>query len=175
LPGWPSAIRILLRAAVLTFSAALSASASAASLELEIKATYLVKFGGFVVWPDSVFASPTSPLVICTAGPDPFDGALDRAASGQTVAGHPIEVRRIGAASSDAGCEMLFAGDPAGVHGPVLTVTDLPAGAAHKGIINFVIADNHVRFEIDDRAAKEHGLRISSQLLALAVGGHTHQ
>ncbi len=70
---------------------------------------------------------------------------------------------------------MLFAGDPAGVHGPVLTVTDLPAGAAHKGIINFVVEDNHVRFEIDNRAANESGLRISSQLMALAIGGRTQQ
>lgn len=52
---------------------------------------------------------------------------------------------------------------------PVLTVTDLPPAAPHKGIINFVLQSNHVRFEIDGGEATRNGLRISSQLLALAV------
>jgi hypothetical protein len=57
----------------------------------------------------------------------------------------------------------------AAARAPILTVTDLPPAAAARGIINFVIRDNRVRFEIDDSAAVRSGLRISSQLLNLAV------
>ncbi len=56
------------------------------------------------------------------------------------------------------------------MHGaPVLTVTDGATDPAAKGIINFVIADDRVRFEIDNSAALADGLTISSKLLSLAV------
>ena len=70
---------------------------------------------------------------------------------------------------------MVFAAGP--VHdllgaargSPALTVTDVGQDAPEKGIINFVIADNRVRFEIDDRAAAQAGFTISSKLLSLAL------
>jgi YfiR/HmsC-like len=37
------------------------------------------------------------------------------------------------------------------------------------GVVNFVLRDNRVRFEIDENAASEDGLTISSKLLQLAV------
>jgi hypothetical protein len=37
-----------------------------------------------------------------------------------------------------------------------------------KGMLNFVIADNRVRFEIDDKTAADSGFVISSKLLSLA-------
>jgi hypothetical protein len=43
------------------------------------------------------------------------------------------------------------------------------ATQGHKGIVNFVIVDDRVRFEIDDAEAARRGLRISSKLLSLAV------
>jgi len=51
----------------------------------------------------------------------------------------------------------------------VLTVTDSMTDPRSKGIINFVIDNNRVRFEIDNRAAAENGLTISSKLLSLAI------
>ena len=44
---------------------------------------------------------------------------------------------------------------------PILTVTDEASSADIKGIINFVIRDNRVRFEIDEAAAVADGLVIS--------------
>jgi hypothetical protein len=52
---------------------------------------------------------------------------------------------------------------------PILTITDAARDADAKGIIHFVIRDNRVRFEIDDRTAAESGLSISSKVLSLAV------
>jgi hypothetical protein len=51
---------------------------------------------------------------------------------------------------------------------PVLTVTDVSRPDAANGIIAFIIDNNRVRFDIDDRAAAENGILISSQLLNLA-------
>ncbi len=52
---------------------------------------------------------------------------------------------------------------------PVVTVTDGATDPLGRGIINFVIADNRVRFEIDNRAAAQSQLTISSKLLSLAI------
>jgi YfiR/HmsC-like len=51
----------------------------------------------------------------------------------------------------------------------VLTVTDGAADPDNRGIINFVISDGRVRFEIDNLAAEASRLTISSKLLSLAV------
>ena len=148
------------------------------ALEVAIKATYLVKFAGFVEWPAATFESPSGPINICIVG-NPLAGIPDRAAAGQAVGQHPLAVRHIAAATRGAGCHIMFS---AGVSQqsvdqaieatrgePVLTVTEQPEGAAHKGIVNFVVQSGHVRFEIDDREAARDGLRISSQLLSLAL------
>src|SRR6185437_7692297 len=92
-------LRCILGAALAGLVAATAANAQGGSLELSIKATYLVKFGSFIAWPDTAFAAGSSPLVLCVAGPDPFGAALDRAAAGQSIGPHPMEIRRIAAAS----------------------------------------------------------------------------
>lgn len=141
------------------------------SVEFQVKAAYLTKFAPFIEWPDGVFASPTTPLVICILGPDPFGTTLDRAAAA-AGGGRPLMVRRISAAGEAGGCQIVYAGDPAvgvldGLAGkPVVTVTD--SGMPEHGVISFLILDNHVRFDIDDAAAARGGLRISSKLLGLA-------
>jgi hypothetical protein len=50
----------------------------------------------------------------------------------------------------------------------VLTVTDDAHGSS-RGVVNFRVLDNRVRFEIDNAAAAHNGLTVSSRLLALAV------
>lgn len=178
----PGRLRRAARAACLAaLPGCLAAVAALAQSPLvsAIEATYLVKFGAFVEWPAGVFASATSPFHLCVTGDHPFGGVLDQAAAGGTVDQHPVAVRRLAAVTRNSDCQILFIGAGgavpiadilAAVRGePVLTVTALPADGPDKGIVNFVIQNNHVRFEIDPRRAAEDGLRISSQLLALAV------
>jgi prepilin-type processing-associated H-X9-DG protein len=148
------------------------------ALETAVKATFLVKFAAFVEWPVSAFESPTAPLTICIVG-SPLGGVADQAARGQSAGQHGLTVRHIAAATHGDGCNILFsdgtaeqsvAGALDAVRGtPVLTVTDQPETAARKGIINFVLQNGHVRFQIDDGEAAADGLRISSHLLSLAV------
>jgi hypothetical protein len=103
---------------------------------------------------------------------------LDQAIAGQRIGMRPIAIRRHQTAARDSGCHIMFlAGSPAqsiaeaiaAVRGtPVLTVTDAMANGGARGIIEFVIENNRVRFNIDDQAAAANGLVISSQLLNLA-------
>jgi hypothetical protein len=149
------------------------------SLEFPVKATYLYKFAPFVEWPADAFASPQSPVVMCVVGADPFGPVLDRAVAGERIRERPIVVRRLSAADRNAGCHIMYiAGSPAqsveaalrAVEGaPILTITDATHQSAAKGIVHFLVQERRVRFQIDDMAAAQCRIKISSKLLNLAV------
>ncbi len=157
--------------------AAMPASADG-SLEYPVKATYLYKFAPFVQWPAAAFESASSPFAICVVGADPFGQALDQAVASQRVEAHPIVVKRLAKVDRSSGCHVVYLGGGKGestsdvlaaVRGtPVLTVSDSGHDGV-KGVIDFQIRDNRVRFAIDDQAAQVNGLVISSKLLSLAV------
>jgi hypothetical protein len=168
-----------LLSALLLLAGAGAARGQADSLEFAVKATYLYKFAPFVDWPSRAFAAAAGSFVICIAGDDPFGEMLDRAVAGQHLGEHPMAVRRVARYDPSETCHVLYAmgsdTQPAATiveraRGlPVLTVTDSARGDDAKGIIHFVVADNRVRFEIDDAAAALSGLKISSKLLSLAT------
>ena len=165
---------------VAAWSALLSVQARAQTpaVEYAVKATDLYKFAPFVEWPPEAL-SPSDPLVICTVGRDRVADLVDEAVRGQTSAGHPIRVVHVqGASLRDAQCNILYValrGTAAvtlleSIRGqPVLTITDAEQEPRAAGVVNFVVVDNRVRFEIDQRAAAENHLVISSKLLSLAI------
>ena len=152
---------------------------SGKSLELAVKATFLDKFEPFVTWPEAAFSTPTAPFALCVIGDNPLGALIDRAVSGQSYGAHEIRVYRLPTLSSNSLCHLAYIGTQnpqsalqalnAVQNMPVLTVTDSIRDNAAKGIINFVTADNRVRFEIDEAAATRNGLAISSKLLSLAI------
>jgi hypothetical protein len=163
--------------ACLLVLAAAGARAQGASVEYAVKATYLYKFAPFVEWPPEALRA-TDPLVICIVGRDGVADLAEEAVQGQALAGHPIRIVRLQRNAADAQCNILYVavrGAAAAaildsVHGrPVLTVTDAEQEPRARGIVNFVVVDNRVRFEIDQRAASENHLVISSKLLSLAI------
>jgi hypothetical protein len=168
----------ILAALCIALAPGMAATAGAESLEYAIKAAYLYKFGLFVTWPSTAFASPDSAIDLCVIGEDPFGATLDATVSGQRVGGRPVVIRRLNTIGRDSGCHILFVGGSdtqrtsqtlVAVRGSgVLTVTDAQASGA-TGIVNFVIKDNRVRFDIDENAAAQNGLIISSKLLSLAL------
>jgi hypothetical protein len=161
------------------FAAEKSAWPDGSPLEYAVKATYLHKFAPFVEWPSPAAEFPDGNFTVCVVGGDPLGSLLDRAVNGQNVAGRPIVVRRLARVTGNPGCSVMYvigsaaqsvADALAAVRGmPVLTVTDGASDPAAEGIINFVIADDRVRFDIDNTAAVADGLTISSKLLSLAV------
>jgi len=151
---------------------------AAESLEYPIKATYLYKFAPFIQWPAAAFPSAESPIVICVSGANPFGAVLDQAAAGQHVEGRTLSIRHLATIGADSGCHIAFligSAEQSVAQGlatlrdqPVLTVTDNATDYSSKGIVNFVIVDNRVRFEIDERAATQSHIAISSKLLSLS-------
>jgi hypothetical protein len=161
-----------------TAFAAPAGADEAGSLARAIKAAFLDKFPLYVTWPAQAFAAPADRFTLCIVGDEPFAALVERATAGQSVARHAIAVLRLRTVSAADHCAIIYIAtrEPrlvqqqlTAVAGrPVLTVTDGMQGAA-EGMINFVIAADRVRFEIDNAAAVRSGLSVSSKLLSLAV------
>lgn len=143
-----------------------------------VKAGYLYKFTPFVDWPAAAFEAPSSPFRLCIAGHDPFGGVVDHAARGARVGEHPVVVVRLPAVARSSACHMLFLAASRGqtpqqvmamVAGqPVLTVADEGLDAP-GAVIQFIVIDGRIRFQIRADAAQAAGLTVSSKLLALAA------
>lgn len=156
-----------------------SVMAQAQIAEYAVKAAFLYKFGFFVEWPDSAFPSPTSPINLCIVGTDPFGKSLDTVVAGEQVNGHNVVVHRLKTVGPNPACHILYASGSEEqskaqiielLRGSnVLIVSDGAKYKSGSGIINFVIADNRVRFDIDEEAAAQNGLLISSKLMSLAL------
>ena len=153
------------------------------TLEHQVKAAFLYKFAGYVDWPSTSFARPDTPLTIAVAGADAIAAELVQATSGRTVEGRTVTVKRVKAGESLAGVHILFVGkaesarlsqwaQSAQQHS-ALIVTESDGALAQGSVINFVMADRRVRFEVALDSAEKSKLKLSSRLLAVAQQVHT--
>jgi hypothetical protein len=161
----------LAAAALLAFPPSLAAQPAAT--EQEVKAAFLYKFPAFVEWPER----PHEAFVIAVAGADEIAGELARLGEGREILGRRIVVKPLREGESAAGAQMLFVGRDSprlaqlarSVAGqPVLVVSESPGALEQGSLVNFVLVEGRVRFEVALDAAERHGLRISPRLLALA-------
>jgi hypothetical protein len=144
-----------------------------------VKAAFLPRFARYVAWPGPALPAAGMPFQLCIVGRDPFGPMLDHVAANELIDGHSVAIRRLPSADRTAGCHLAFVQGAAptdtsrmllAMRGqPILTVTDGRAGP-QRGMIHFTVVGGHVRFFIDEAAAAERGLSISSRLLALAAG-----
>lgn len=153
--------------------------ASTRELEYEVKGAFLIKFGEFVDWPAHAFGAANAPFTISVLGSDLMFEVLEQLARQRAINGRPIRIRRAQLNEPIPPSQILFvaqmqterlrAAADALMSAGVLTVTENSQPPQPSGIINFVIRDNRVRFEIDADAAEQAGLKISSKVLSLAV------
>ena len=147
--------------------------------EYEVKATYLYNFSKFVQWPAPARQAQSEAFAICVIGEDPFGRALHATVENETVAGKRVVVRQIPVSEDAANCRILFISSSEEQQlqkvltslggASVLTVSDLPKFAQHGGMVQFVLEGNRVRFEVNSAVAERAGLRLSSELLKVAV------
>jgi hypothetical protein len=146
--------------------------------EYDVKAAFLVNFGGFVHWPDSVFADEHAPFVICIYGDNPFGAAFDPFRE-RTVGGRPLAVRAAASpAPAPKDCQILFVSGSERARLPailrelersaVLTVSDVEDFAHGGGVIQLLTRDKKIRFAVNRAAADAAGLKIDARLLRLA-------
>jgi hypothetical protein len=146
-----------------------------APTELQVKAAFLYKFGAFVAWPNP---APSGPFAICVLGRDVFGQILDATVKGGTIDGKALVARRVVSISEASQCRILFVSSSEESRlkpilaelnkFPVLTVSDIPHFSDRGGMIEFVLENGRVRFDVNLASAEKSGLTLSSELLKVA-------
>ncbi|MDW8238957.1 MAG: YfiR family protein [Acidobacteriota bacterium] len=175
--GWVCLCGVLLLYVVLTMLPYAWAQSGTPS-EYEVKAAFLFNFAKFIEWPAQHLPHAGSPILIGILGEDPFDDVLDRVIKGKSIDGRPVLIKRAKTVEPLRSCHIVFVSRSerkrlsqiagALAEAGVVTVSDMEQFLEHGGIINFVIENNRVRFDINKRMADRAGLKISSKLLVLA-------
>jgi hypothetical protein len=150
-----------------------------ASKEYQVKAAFLYNFGKFVEWPAEPPADSGNFFAVCILGRDPFGSALEEIMGGESIREHPILIRRAQEPSDLKSCHLLFISSSEQNRLPeilrtvggmgVLTVGETPGFTQNGGIIGLMLKNNKIRFTINTAAAKQAGLKLSSQLLNLGL------
>jgi hypothetical protein len=168
---------------------------SAKSKEYQIKAAFLYNFIKFVDWPEEKTSDSNEPIIIGIIGKDPF-GRVFEPIKNKKVKNRIVVIKRFKSFESiqklgehdkaefDRNinylrkCHLLFvcSSEKDKVKEvlalvkdhSVLTVADTKGFLESGGIINFLMEDKKVHFEINVTAAKKSKLKISSKLLRLA-------
>jgi len=146
--------------------------------EAQIKAAFICKFGNYVEWPAGDKKSADAPFVIGAMTSDAVVSELTRAAAGRTVNGRPIVVRKLARGDPVDDLGIIFvarthsaalADTLASIRGrPILTITESEGADAAGSMVNFVVVDDRVRFDIALQPAEHSSLKISGRLLTLA-------
>lgn len=168
-------LRNMLLAAMTGLPLAMSALAAD---EYAIKAAYLYNFAKFVEWPPRSFTTDGDPLRICVIGDNPFGDALT-SLGGKAVGSHAVAVQVLPAHSEAPGCHIVFINRSQQLRlktlltvfskRPVLTVSDIEDFAQQGGVIGLIEVEQRIHFTINLAAMRRAGLKLSSQLLKLAI------
>ena len=144
--------------------------------EYQVKAVYLYNFGRFIDWPAA--AAKDDSFAICVLGEDPFGRALDATVAGEKIGNRGLITRHVATEHDASGCRILFISSSEAAHvkdileslsnSSILTVSDMAGFTSDGGMIQFVLKENRVRFEVNLTRAEKAGLIFSSQLLKVA-------
>lgn len=143
----------------------------------QVKVAYLYYFTKFVKWPAEAFNYDQAPLHICIFGQDIFGDLLD-VLSKKTVYGRKIQIYRWNNLSAVIKCHVLFVSPSKQKNlsdifqlvrdKPILTVGDTPGFAHQGGMINFIMINNTLRYEINYNVVSKAKLKISAAMLEIA-------
>lgn len=169
--------------AVLPLSARTAVDEAGVLLEMRVKAALLYRMTNYVEWPPSAFPSPEAPFNIGIAGADRLAAELNEFAAGRRILNRALVVhRRARNPEAMKGAQLVFVGRDESAQlasiiraapPTALIITESEDGLRHGSVINFVMIDGQVRFEVSLEAAQRRNLRLSSRLLSVAHAVHT--
>ena len=146
--------------------------------EYKVKAAFIFNFTQFVEWPAASFSSAKAPIIIGVLGNNPFGSYLEEAVTGEKVNGHPLIIQYYKNIQDIKKCQILFINmeETDMLEDSIaslkkrcmLTISNGPDFTRQEEIIRFFIENNKTQFQINQEAAKESNLVISSKLLKLA-------
>jgi YfiR/HmsC-like len=164
-------------ACVLAFSSLIHpAHGDDAYSEDSVKAAYLYRFAGYVEWPNQ---SPDAPFVIDILGSPAIARELERLLPHHSIKNHPVQVREIRSLRELGNAQIVYVGTghaqslralaPTPGLPAMLLVSDEEGGLSNGSALNFLTINRNVRFEVSLTAADRWGMKISSELLGVAI------
>lgn len=139
----------------------------------QVKASYLLNLLRFIEWPDDI--QPDNRLTLTVCGAPSLDAYY--ALQGVRIGARSIDVRRIKARELmepvDKGQILVIGGDVPIMSVPIarglLTVGETEGFAACGGIINLLLLNGRVRFQLNEEVAEACGLIVHPKLLNLRL------
>jgi len=149
---------------------------SGTALEQKVRAAFLYNFTKFISWPESAFSGDPTSLILCVTPKGQFSQLLNQSLNGKASGKRRIQTRVVNKTEELVGCQVLYIGEgsqarlwiDASSRYPVLTVSRSEQFTDQGGIIQFVLEEGKIRFDINRAPADEIGLNISSKLLRIA-------
>lgn len=150
--------------------------------ERSLKAAFIYKFLDYVEWPADSLGGTDRPITIGVLGARSLAEELAEITAGRSIGERAIRIRRLQPSDVVDDLHLLFIGHdeserlealiaPARYR-PILTVTESENAVSAGSIINFIVEEERVRFEISLREAEQSRLRLNSRLLAVAKAVH---
>jgi hypothetical protein len=151
---------------------------SQAISEDQVKAAYLYNFAKFVEWPQETFPDATTPIHLCVLNDARIGSGVNLIVKDKHISGRSIVVVPIQTAEQGRSCQILFINSAQNGQvehilkvlqgASVLTVGETTGFVEQGGIVNFVIQDDQVHFQVNHKAATQSRLRMSARLLSVA-------
>ena len=142
-----------------------------------VKAAYLYRFAGYVNWADQ--SSSDAPFLIDVLGSPGIARELRRLLPAHPINNRVAQVREITGAGDWGNAQIVYVAaghaqvlrtlNPVTDGHSMLLVSDEEGGLGDGSVVNFLTIDRNVRFEVSLTAADRWGLKISSELLGVAV------
>jgi hypothetical protein len=151
-------------------------SAPPSPSEYEVKAAFLYNLAKFIDWPSGALPASDTQLRIGILGDSPMFEAISQLGD-KTIGERKLEVRRVTPESKLDEYHIIFLDQTVknadqlafNLRGSkTLTVGETEAFCRDGGLVNFILINNRVGFEINQKAAERAGFIISSKLLNLA-------
>jgi hypothetical protein len=176
MPLWSCTAALTL--AIVSLTGAADRASGQSATTGQVKAAFLYNFARFTEWPVDAFASASGPLIIGVAGDEVLRMTLDNIIRGKVSGLRPLRTRNVPDANAATAVHILYIGGTLASRAqdflnavgaaPVLTVGDDDLFCDRGGMINFLVSDNRVRFEIRVDATEASRIKVSSRVLTLA-------
>lgn len=153
-----------------------AARAQSAGSDAVAKARLVTTFARFVQWPAGTFADDDTPLQLCVAQDSPAVADAFRRQAAAAAAGRPLRLM-LAPQPAPGGCHLLFIDDSAPrrqatvlppAQEPVLTMAQIDGFASRGGMVEVVVVNDALRFDVNLPALQRAGINVRAGALKLA-------
>jgi hypothetical protein len=146
--------------------------------ESQVKAAFIFSFAKFIEWPPPAFTEPDVPMCIGVLGDSALAAELEKVLRDKKINNRTLAAKECRTDQDMKSCHVLFVSSAESKRLPevlqqlgrtsVLTVSETEHFIRDGGMINLFREGNKFRFQINDQAARNAGLKIASKLLELS-------